>query len=194
MQLLALHKKVDEAYIDFYHCVKSGYARVHHITPKNQMAEECGQELTLFTILSGLLHDNSLHWSLIVQRSLTLGDTFSAFLHMDAGDQAYAKLANITSSSNQCYLCSSPKHFACDCHHHKAINQLVAQQNSNSTGNGNSTGSCRPVATAPVMAEATHRQSSLPPWAPVPPGPQAQAVRPTLLLQMLWLPPKRPLG
>jgi hypothetical protein len=88
MQLLALHKKVNEAYIDFYHCVKSSYTRVHHITPKNQMAEECGQELTLFTILSGLLHNDSLCRSLIVQRSLTLGDAFSAFLHTDAGDQA----------------------------------------------------------------------------------------------------------
>jgi transposase InsO family protein len=143
MQLLALRKKVDEAYVDFYRRVESSYARVHHITPKNQTAEERGQELTLFTILSGLPHDDSLHRSLIAQRSLTLGDAFSAFLHTDAGDQAYTESANVASSSNQCHLCSLAEHFACDCHHRKAINQLVAQQNSNSTGNGNSTGSGR---------------------------------------------------
>jgi hypothetical protein len=61
MQLLALRKKVNKVYVDFYRCVKSGYARVHRITPKNQTAEEHGQELTLFTILSGLPHDDSLH-------------------------------------------------------------------------------------------------------------------------------------
>jgi len=61
MQFLALHKKVEERYADWFHCIKSTYAKVLHITPKNQTAKQHGQELTLFTILSGLPHDNSLH-------------------------------------------------------------------------------------------------------------------------------------
>jgi hypothetical protein len=44
MQFLALRKKVDETYVDFYCRVKSGYVRVHRITLKNQTAEERGQE------------------------------------------------------------------------------------------------------------------------------------------------------
>jgi hypothetical protein len=134
MQLLALCKKVDKTYIDFFRRVESTYTRVHCITPKDQTPEKHGQELTLFTILSGLPHNNSLCRSLIAQRTLTLDNTFLAFLHTDAGDQAHAKSANATSSSSRCFLCNSPDHLACDCHRREAINQLVAHQSGNNTG------------------------------------------------------------
>jgi hypothetical protein len=134
MQLLALRKKVDETYVDFYRRVESAYARVHRITPKDQTAEQRGQELTLFTVRSGLLHDGPLRRSLTAQRSLTLDDAFSAFLRTDAGDQAHAESANAASSGGRCVLCNSPEHLARDCHHREAINQLVARRNGNYTG------------------------------------------------------------
>jgi hypothetical protein len=137
MQLLALRKKVDETYIDFFRRVEGAYARVHHITPKDQTSEQRGQELTLFTVLSGLPHDDSLRRSLTAQRSLTLNDTFSAFL-------PHAESANAASGGSRCFLCNSPEHLARDCHHREAINQLVARQNGNNTGNngrGNGNGS-----------------------------------------------------
>jgi hypothetical protein len=102
MHLLALRKRGDEGYVDFYRRVESAYAKVHRITPKNQTAEECGQELTLFTILSGLEHDDPLRRSLTAQRSLVLDDAFSAFLRTDAGEQA-RESANAAFSGGRCF-------------------------------------------------------------------------------------------
>jgi hypothetical protein len=135
MQFLALRKKTEETYVDYYRRVESAYAKVQRITPKNQTPEQRGHELTLFTVLSGLPHDDSLRQSLTAQRDLSLNDTFSAFLHTDAGDQVHAESANAASGGNRCFLCSATDRFARDCPHREAISQLVTRRTSNSNGN-----------------------------------------------------------
>src|SRR5258708_40205651 len=52
MHFLSLCKKVEERYVNYFHCVESTYSRVQWITQKNQTAEQHGQELTLFTVLN----------------------------------------------------------------------------------------------------------------------------------------------
>ena len=137
MQFLAMRKKVDETYVDYYRRVDAAYAKVKRITPKNQTAEQRGQELTLFQLLSGLPHDDSLRRSLTAQRDVNLEDTFAAFMRTDAGDHARTESANAAASGSRgCFLCDSSDHFARDCPHREAITQLVVRRNGNNNGNG----------------------------------------------------------
>ena len=54
MQFLALHKRADKTYVDYYWCVNATYAKVKCIMPKNQTSEQRGHEFMQFQILSGL--------------------------------------------------------------------------------------------------------------------------------------------
>jgi hypothetical protein len=138
MQFLAVHKSATDSYMTYYQCIKGAYDKIDRITPAGQSAEERAEELKLFTLLSNLPHDDSLHLSLTTQRDLTLADAASAMLRLDTSKKlavSRVEQAHAAFGSN-CWTCGEKDHVACECPHREAVQQLVARRRNAGNGNG----------------------------------------------------------
>jgi hypothetical protein len=138
MQLLSIRKNPDEKYVNLYSCVDNARSKIDHMTPSTLTAEECADELALFTILTALPVDDPLCRQLVSQKDITLADTYSAFLHMDR-DTVTIESANAAYVPH-CHRCDQPSHFADACPHLEAIKQLISQRSSGGNGHSNSNG------------------------------------------------------
>ena len=74
MQFLAMRKSATEPYISYYRRVEAAYGKIDRTTPAHQQSEDLTKELTLFTPLSSLPHDDILRTSLTTQKDLSLRD------------------------------------------------------------------------------------------------------------------------
>ena len=133
MEALAIRKKPDETYTDFYHRAMDLHYKVQRLTPKNQTAEERGQELTLCALLNALPKDNYLRRTFTAADDLSLDDVISVFCRVDADERIRSVDAASRRTSSRCHMCNLPGHAKHDCPHRDAIIQLVDERNKNTT-------------------------------------------------------------
>ena len=84
MQFLTTRKSATEPYMSYYRRVEAAYGKIDRTTPADQSLEDWAKELTLFTFLSRLPHDDMLRTSLTTQKDLSLKDAASAILRFDS--------------------------------------------------------------------------------------------------------------
>ena len=118
MEFLAIRQAPGESPTSVYQCINKGYDKIKHITPANQLTDDCGKELKLFALLSAFPPDYPLHMSLITQEGLTLAGTAMALL-------CFETTMKITNSSKEqanaafgpCWLCGKKDHVQHNCPH-----------------------------------------------------------------------------
>jgi len=113
-------------------CMENAWARITCIMPPNLTLQEIGMELMLFNLLNGLLEDDRLCQSLIMQKDLTFSDASTTMLHVNTGNSVVTEMAN-AAFGGWCYMCKGTGHITANCPHHEAITQLIVRQNAAST-------------------------------------------------------------
>jgi hypothetical protein len=138
MSFLAIRKLATESYMTYYRRLKFAYEKIDRITPAEQSPEDWARQLTLYILLSGLPHDDTLRTSLTTQKDLSLADAASAMLRFDTSKKlAESKVEQAHAAfGGGCWTCSDKGHVARDCPHREAVQQLVTRRRN--AGNGNS--------------------------------------------------------
>jgi len=136
---LGIHKSADELYMSYYRRIEAAYSWIDHLTPAGQTADQQARELKLFALLSSLPQDDTLRLSLIAQGGLALTDAVATMLRFDTGKKLSRTESEqaFTATQGGCFSCGKKDHFACDCPHREAIQQLVAKRENAGTGKFN---------------------------------------------------------
>jgi len=136
---LGIHKSTDESYMSYYHRVEAAYSQIDRLTPAGQTMDQQARELKLFALLGGLPQDDTLHLLLIAQGGLALTDATAAMLQFNTGKKLGGTESEQAFAATQggCFSCGKKDHFAHNCPHQEAIQQLVAKRENAGAGKFN---------------------------------------------------------
>ena len=149
MDLFAVRKAVGESYCDMFCRIEAARSKIVHVTPADLSSKEQFDEITLFSALNALPHDDLLCHQLTAQSNITLWQAYLTFLRTDRdANLASAESANATSVA-LCYRCEEPGHLAKDCPFSEQFKQLVTRIKSgtNRWGRGRGRGRGLPTGT-----------------------------------------------
>ena len=142
MDLFAVRKAVGESYCNMFRRIEAARSKIVRVTPADLSSKEQFDEITLFSALNALPHDDLLRRQLTAQSNITLRQAYLTFLHTDRdATLVTAKSANATSIV-LCYRCEEQGHLAKDCLYGEQFKQLVMRIKSgtNRWGHGHGRG------------------------------------------------------
>jgi hypothetical protein len=137
MLLFLIHKAPDESYLDLYHHIKDACNKITCIMPTTLTHQQQYDKITLFTTINALPADDCLRMQLVMQKDISLRDTYLTFLCTDQNAAATAAIESVNAAfARQCHKCEQPGHLTKDCPFAEQFRQVVALQVNSNRGGG----------------------------------------------------------